>query len=296
MWRRTGPSMQIYNQCIPCFIQQAYDALQQVDSDDALTRRTLQRVLQETAGFSPERTPPEMAQRIHRMIREATGRADPYETIKRRSTDFALGMLDEVRAVIESSIDPFRMALRFSIAGNILDFALTSKWNELDLSNFIEETRLHPLDPAAVEDLRIAVQRAGSILFLGDNAGETVFDRLLIEQFPDTGIAYAVKGGPVINDVTLADARAVGLHHVAELIDNGSDAPGTLLDDCNDSFRKRFSEADLVIAKGQANYETLSTASRPVFFLTQVKCPVIGRDLGEPVGRWIIREHQGVAA
>lgn len=286
--------MQTYSQCIPCFIQQAHDALQLIESDESQTHQTLQRVLQEAACFSSERTPPEMAQITHRIIREETGRTDPYEKIKRRSTELALRMEDEVRAVIEGSIDPFKMALRFSIAGNILDFARTSNWNQLDLSNFIEETRLHPLDDAAVEQLRKAVRRAGSILFLGDNAGETVFDRLLIERFSGADIFYAVKSTPVINDATRADAQSAGLHNVAELIENGSDAPGTLLDDCNASFRWLFNEAGLVMAKGQANYETLSNASRPVFFLTQVKCEVIGRDIGEPVGSWIIREHKGV--
>ncbi|VGO22384.1 damage-control phosphatase ARMT1 family protein [Pontiella sulfatireligans] len=285
--------MQIYNQCIPCFIQQAYDALQQVDSDEALTHRTLQRVLQEAARFPTTRTPPEMAQITHRIIREETGRADPYEKIKRRSTEFALRIMDEARAIINGSIDPFKMALRFSIAGNILDFALTTKWTQLDLANFIENTRVQPLNDAAVEQLRKAVRRAGSILFLGDNAGETVFDRLLIEQFPNTDVFYAVKGSPVINDATLADARAAGLHEVAELTENGSDAPGTILEDCNAPFRWLFNEAGLVIAKGQANYESLSQAKRPLFFLTQVKCPVIGRDLGEPVGGWVVREHKG---
>lgn len=286
--------MQMYNQCIPCFVQQAYDALQQVGSDAATTRNALRRVLLEAAHFAPGRTPPEMGQLTHRIIREETGRADPYEQIKQRSTTLALALMDEARSVISGSIDPFKMALRFSIAGNILDFALASNWNRLDLANFIEETRLQFLNTEAVEQFRAAVRGTPSILFLGDNAGETVFDRLLIEQLPRAKVFYAVKSFPVINDATLADARAAGLHEVAELVENGSDAPGTLLEDCSTAFRRLFNEAGLVVAKGQANYESLSQSVRPVFFLTRVKCPVIAGDLGEPVGSWVVREHMGV--
>lgn len=110
---------------------------------------------------------------------------------------------------------------------------------------------------------------------------------------PAGKVDYAVKGAPVINDATLEDALAAGLDEVAELIDNGSDAPGTILSDCSATFRRYFDDADLVMAKGQANYESLSCAEREIFFLTQVKCPVIGRDLGKPVGSWIIREYKG---
>ena len=255
--------------------------------------RALQRVLAASSEFGMEESPPRMAQIIHRIIREETGKSDPYAAIKEKSTTTALRLLDEARPLVGGAIDPFKMALRFSIAGNIMDFALTSKWEQMNLASFIEETRLKGLDDEAVELFRNAVNGAQEILFLGDNAGEAVFDRLLIEQMPHAHITYAVKGAPVINDVTLKDAQDSNLDQLAELLENGSDAPGTLLPDCSPEFQKRFSEADLIIAKGQANYETLSESDRPIFFLTQVKCPVIGRDIGKPVGSWIVQYHPG---
>lgn len=285
--------MHTYLECIPCFVRQAYDALQQVANDDALAHRALRRVLAASAEFKMDLSPPEMAQTIHRIIREETGNPDPYAEIKARSSTVALRLAEEARPLINGSIDPFKMALRFSIAGNIMDFALTSKWDEINLASFVEETRLKELDEAEVETLHSAVNAAQTILFLGDNAGEAVFDRLLIEQMPNAKVTYAVKGAPIINDVTLKDALDSGLDQVAELMDNGNDAPGTILSLCPPAFQKRFAEADLVIAKGQANYETLSTADRDLFFLTQVKCPVIGRDIGKPVGSWIVQHHHG---
>jgi uncharacterized protein with ATP-grasp and redox domains len=267
--------------------------LRQAACSEELIHRTLQRILLEAARFPLDRTPPEMGRIIHRIVREESGNRDPYAAIKSESTRNALQLMGNVRRVITGSARPFEMAVRFSIAGNIMDYALLSKWSPLELDSLTEKTRRESLDTASVEKLHTAARRARSILVIGDNAGETVFDRLLIEQMEGAAIYYAVKGSPVINDATLHDARAAGLDRVAELVENGNDAPGTLLEDCSESFRRIFDEAELVIAKGQANYETLSQAARPVFFLTQVKCPVIGRDLGEPVGRWVVKEHMG---
>ena len=286
--------MHTYLECIPCFVRQAHDALRQVTDDEALMHRALRRVLMASSEFEMDLSPPEMAQTIHRIIREETGNSDPYAKIKAQSTAVALRLAEEARPLITGAIDPFKMALRFSIAGNIMDFALTSKWDQMNLSTFLDDTRLQSLENEAVEPLREAARKAHTILILGDNAGEAVFDRLLIEQMPNAKTTYAVKGAPIINDVTLKDALASGLDKVAELIDNGNDAPGTILSLCPPAFKKRFDEADLVIAKGQANYETLSEADRNLFFLTQVKCPVIGRDIGKPVGSWIVQYHAGL--
>ena len=132
--------------------------------------------------------------------------------------------------------------------------------------------------------------------FLKDNAGEIVFDRLLIERLPPGKVTVAVRGFPVINDATLADAEGAGIHEVAEVIENGSDAPGTILDDCSESFRDRFDKADLVIAKGQGNYETLSEVDKDIYFLLKAKCPVIARDIGCQEGAMILKRSKSMAA
>jgi uncharacterized protein with ATP-grasp and redox domains len=125
-------------------------------------------------------------------------------------------------------------------------------------------------------------------LYLADNAGEIAFDRLLVERISPGRVTLAVRGAPVINDATLADAQAVGLDKIVEVIDNGSDAPGTILDDCHSDFRRRFAGADLIIAKGQGNYETLSDGPGNLFFLFKAKCPVIADHIGQPVGTQIM--------
>jgi len=131
------------------------------------------------------------------------------------------------------------------------------------------------------------------ILYLADNTGETVFDRVLIETL-DLPVIYAVKEGPILNDATREDAIAAGLDQVAKIVSTGSDAPGTILARCSESFQQLYNQAKLIIAKGQANYETLSAGGPRVFFLLQAKCPVIAGDLGVPLRSIILKQGSGL--
>jgi len=135
---------------------------------------------------------------------------------------------------------------------------------------------------------------AKSILYLADNAGEIVFDRLLIEQLPRERVTVAVRGAPILNDVTWVDATTVGVDTLVKVIDNGSDAPGTVLADCSDAFQKQFAEADLIISKGQGNFETLSDSPENIFFLFKAKCPVVADQVGCPVGTQVLHHCKGV--
>ncbi len=134
--------------------------------------------------------------------------------------------------------------------------------------------------------------QARDILYLGDNAGEVVFDRVLIERLPYDEVTFVVKGSPVINDATMADAEAAGLTDLVEVITNGSDGPGTILKTCSPQFRERFGQADLIIAKGQGNYESLSEVDKSIFFVLKAKCPVIARDLDCTIGEMILRRNE----
>lgn len=144
-------------------------------------------------------------------------------------------------------------------------------------------------DCRQLEAFKEAVSQAERILFLADNAGEIAFDRLLIELLPTEKVTVAVKGKPVINDATLEDARMTGLTDLVEVVDNGSDAPGTILASCSQAFRDRFEKAYLVIAKGQGNYESLSDSDKDIFFILKVKCPVIAQGLHCAAGSMILQ-------
>jgi damage-control phosphatase, subfamily I len=281
--------MKTYYDCIPCFIRQALDALREVNSNQVIIDRSLRRILREASNFDLNLSPPEMGQIIHRIIREETGNNDPYKAIKDRSITMAKKIELSIRDRILACFDPFGMAVRFAIAGNIMDFALASAWNNDKINDSFNKAKKQSLNTKTVQKLKSSIENANTVLVLADNAGETVFDRILIDYFPGKAtVTYAVKGGPIINDAVLEDAEASGLKEVAILIDNGNDAPGTILNKCSGSFKQVYNDADVVIAKGQANFETLNTADREIYFLTQIKCPVIAEHYNYVLGDWVV--------
>ncbi len=189
--------------------------------------------------------------------------------------------------MVDESDDPLHIALRLSIAGNIIDFGVADHYKDLWIN--LEEVLSKPFAIDNEAALRAALANSAQVLFLADNAGETVFDRLLIEVLK-VPVVYAVKESPIINDATVADAVSAGLDQVSRIVSNGADAPGTILSLCSQDFLQIYQAAPLVIAKGQANYETLSEAGSKVFCLLQVKCPVIADDIKAPVGSIVIRQ------
>ncbi len=275
--------------CIPCFVRQALEAGRQISHDDELIADALRNILRSISDFDIRLSPPEMGQQIHRILRQEVGCDDPYLQIKKNSTRIALSIVPEVRKQLELSEKPFEVAVRFAIAGNILDFALASAWDDATIRASFEKAGRHPVDTKMICQLKQQLDKAENVLILADNAGETVFDRLLIEQLPEhLDITYAVKGSAVINDAIEADAIDAGINGIATIINNGTDAPGTLLSQCSEAFIEYFNSVDIIIAKGQANFETLNTADREIYFLTQIKCPVIATYYGYQTGDWIV--------
>ncbi|HBA55260.1 damage-control phosphatase ARMT1 family protein [Syntrophorhabdus aromaticivorans] len=260
--------------CIPCFIRQALEAARFTSDNPTLHEAVVRRVLDAAAKIDLMQSPPVVSRWIHRQLREITGCRDPYHSVKERFNRAALALLPELSMKVGVSQDPLTSAVRLAIAGNAIDLGPENAVALEDLRQTIFQTFSEPLY-GNLEGFRRSVAAAGCILYLADNAGEIVFDRLLIERLPMERITLAVRGHPVINDATMADAEAAGLHRLVTVIDNGSDAPGTMLDDCSTEFREVFEKADIIIAKGQGNYETLSDVPEKMFFLLKVKCPVI---------------------
>jgi uncharacterized protein with ATP-grasp and redox domains len=276
--------------CIPCFARQALDAARFVTDDPEVHEEVVREVLRAAAEMDLSDTPPAVGQRIHRRLREITGVEDPYRNVKDRFNRMALEMLPDLRDRADRAKDPLPLAARLAIAGNVIDFGVRADVNEDEVRESIgaalEEPFFGEIDP-----FREAVSEARSILYLADNAGEIVFDRLLIERLPLERTTVAVRGGAVINDATRVDAEEAGLTELVEVIENGSDAPGTILSDCSQEFRERFRNTDLIIAKGQGNYETLSQEDGSIFFLFKVKCPVIAAHVELPVGTHVLLQQ-----
>ena len=273
--------------CIPCIIRQAVQAARFVTSDAAVHERIVRDVLATAATMDLKQSPPVVGQKVHRMLREMTGMDDPYHAIKAHFNRVALEMLPALSVNVKAASDPLAMAVRYAIAGNVIDLGITNDLTDNEVRRALDQVLSEPF-VGDWKEFRRAIADAKSILYLADNAGEIVFDRLLIEQLPPGRVTLAVRGGAVLNDATMADAWTARLQEIAEVIDNGSDAPGTLLGDCSGPFLKRFTEADLIIAKGQGNFETLSEEAANIFSLFQVKCPVVATHTGLPIGTHVL--------
>jgi len=271
--------MRTYFDCIPCAVRQVLDSTRMITDDETVHERVVREVLALWQQVDMRQSPPAIARDVHRIVRRLTGVMDPYLEIKERYNRLALEMYPELKQKVAASPDPFETALRLAIAGNIIDFGTNSGVNEDMVTETVTRSLTEPLDLEAVAELKEAVEQAPDILYLADNAGEIVFDRLLIEQMPMGKVTLAVRGAPILNDVLRADAQMVGLTDLVEVIDNGADAPGTILEWCSESFRRRFVDAALIVSKGQGNFETLNETDKDVFFLLRPKCAVLARHL-----------------
>ena len=280
--------MRTYFDCVPCFVRQVLDSVRMTTGDERLHEKVLREALKMASEMDLGQSPPAMAQKIHRFIREITGVDDPYLEVKSSFNTLALRMYPELKQQIEASIDPIETAVRLAIAGNIIDFGVDSSVDPIRVEETIAASLTGALAAESLELFKELVSQAQDILYLGDNAGEIVFDRLLIEQLPFEKITFVVKGGPILNDGVMEDAKTVGLTDIVDVIDNGSDAPGTILDGCSETFRNRFDRSDLIIAKGQGNYETLSDIDKNIFFLVKPKCNVLARHLGCEIGSLVL--------
>ena len=286
--------MRTYFDCIPCFIRQAIDSVKLITDDEAIHEQVLRRVLGLASEMNFYQTPPAMAQKINRVIRQLTGIDDPYKEMKKHFNAFALELYPRLQKVVFESEDPFETAVRLAIAGNIIDLGVKSSLEISEVERSINESLVIPFDRTNLDEFKNALIGAQNILYIGDNSGEIVFDRLLIEQIGPERITLAVRGKPVINDATIEDAHAAGLTDLVKVIDSGDDAPGTILESCSKEFHIHFEESDIVIAKGQGNFESLSDVDKNIFFLLRAKCPVIANHLDCNIGEMILHKNNSL--
>ena len=280
--------MKVYLDCIPCFLRQALEAARWATDDECSQRAVLDRVAQLISGLPLNATPIEMGREIHRAVRKVTGTDDPYREVKKQVNDRALELYSDCQSRVEASVDPLLTALKVAAAGNVIDFATNSVF---DLNRSIEECLRDGVRMADYPTLKERLNDITDVLYLGDNAGEIVFDRLVVEQLTTLGkrVTYAVRGEPIINDATVEDASYVDMDKIALVVSSGSDGPGTSLRWCRAEFVDRFRDAELIISKGQGNFEGLSDVKAPIFFLLKVKCPVVAQELGERLGQVVLR-------
>lgn len=273
--------MKIKPDCLPCFIRQVIDAAEQTGAGQSEIEALVRDELAWLAVQDFDQTPPELTTLLHQRIKKALSCPDPYFDLKERYNQIALELYPELKAVTETAGDPLFTAIRLSLAGNVID---STFGQEFEVKKELKQVLKQPLTIDDYQAFRERLDQAGLVLFLSDNAGETVFDRVLIEELKGKRVVYAVNEEPILNDATVSDALIADIDEVAEVMSDGSGAIGTILNQSSPEFVAVFNAADLIISKGQANYELLDQSDRPIFFLLKAKCPVVARSLGCQVG------------
>ena len=275
--------------CITCaidsFVQLAEKGMIPADKHEEAMRRLLSFLSQ----MDYAQGPPWLGKEMHALIREVSQNPDPYKSLKQQFNSEMLGMYPEFKRLVTQSSNPFNTALRLAIAGNIIDFGPNHRFDHHKTISRVLNAEL-ALDDSTV--LQQEIQRAQTLLYLGDNAGEIVFDRLFLETIDHPDVWFAVRGSAIINDALEEDAREVGIANLATIISNGDNAPGTILENTSETFQELFNRADLVIAKGQGNFESLNQVNKKIFFLLMIKCDQVAKVVGVPKGSYVVMQNQ----
>ena len=281
--------MKTFLDCIPCFMNQALKAGKIATTDQVKLKKILDEVASVIKDIPLENTPPETGGIIYKIVSEVTGLTDPYKNIKQKNIAQALEIYPEYHKkvlAVEDVKERLSLAIKIACAGNVIDLGVDRVF---DLKSDIEDAINHKFKIWHFDQFYAKLNSAQTILYIGDNCGEAVFDKILIEQLK-ADVIFATREIPVLNDVTMKEAMQIGIHNYAKIISSGVTSPGAIIKDCNKEFIDLFTTADIVIVKVQGNYEALSIEDGDIFFLLKAKCPVIARDAGVEVEDFIFEK------
>lgn len=266
--------MKVHPSCRTCLLKQSIKLLK--NNGRAGDIESIEKFIDER--FTEDRVTAELGTELHREIKRITN-GDPFRDEKEKSNRAALKLAGHARTLIENAEDSLNQSFKIAIAGNLIDFGI------YDFDVNLEELGAALSDEFAIDDFEEIKRRiagAGRILYLCDNAGEIVFDRLCIEEIQKFGtiVTAVVKSGPIVNDVTMHDAQVAGLSEVCSVIESGTDSVGVILRESSEEFLREINSADLIIAKGQGHFETMEDMKLPIAFLLKAKCEIVASVLG----------------
>jgi len=273
-------------ECMACYLRQTLQVSRVATNDETLHLKALQQVTELIGRMDMEKTPPENSVAVYETIAKICNCADPYREIKQLSNEQALAVLPEFKKEMMAGGDPLATALRIAIGGNIIDYGAM---HSFDVDAAMERCLKAPF---VVDHSRVLLQRLrtldsdAKVLYLADNSGEIVYDSLVVGELAGMGldVTVVVKSGAIINDALIDDAKFCGIDKLAHVIENGTRCPGTPLTSCSPELLQAFDTADLIISKGQGNFETLSESVAEIFFLLTIKCSVVGAHLADISG------------
>jgi len=269
--------------CIVCMFKQGLNTARLVTDDPTVHLKVLNALGKHVAELPEGGTPAVVSQPAYEIASAVTGVKDPYAQIKRDTNQAAMAVVEDIRRVIASSPDPLDSALHAAAAGNVIDLGIG---HAFDIEKDIEAFMHRPFTFSAIDTFRTQLGTGRKLLYLGDNAGEIVFDALLVEQILATGteVTFTVKSGPVINDATMEDADTTGMSALVPVLETGSADIGVNWERCSDAFREAFETADVIIAKGHGNFETCNERPENVYFLLKAKCELVAGEIGCKLG------------
>jgi len=269
-------------ECIPCIIKQAYDSAKRFTSDNTeLQFKIVKEACSAVLSIEENSTSPKFSSVIQNIIEKNTGFTNPYKKLKEKNIKEARCYIPYLETIVENSYDKLQMAVRAAIIGNIIDLGANP---EFDIEYEVNRITNNNINLDSLKNFKDDLENSNLILYIGDNFEEALFDKILLKQLLPKKIVFAVRSKPILNDITLEDAKILGIDKICRVIESGSKIAGTDLFQCSPEFLNLFEKADLVIAKGQGNFETLLNVNRPVYFLFKVKCNVIARRSGLLVG------------
>jgi uncharacterized protein with ATP-grasp and redox domains len=286
--------MKVYPECLPCLVRQGLNAAERLNLPKEKLFEVAKGGLRYLSEFENyDKTPAYYAYYIQKLVKELTGEEDPFKEIKKISNQKALEIAnsDLIREFLKNG-DRLRNALKLSAIGNILDFAILSEEEAFKkLTELLEkEFAVDHYDRFKKE-----LENSERVLIIGDNAGEIVLDKFLVRELKnsDKEVVYAVKGKPILNDATMEDAQEVSMTSLCRVVDNGNDRVGTDLSVASGEFLKEWEKADLIISKGQANFESLSDINdKPIYFLLTAKCRPVANETGaKKVGALVFKRN-----
>ena len=280
--------MNIHLECIPCTVNSYLRLVKSGVVPASLEEEILRRLLEYLSGVEYDQSPPVLGRKMHRLIRECLQYADPYRGIKERYNRMMLELYPEFGKLVERSADPFDTAMRLAIAGNVIDLG---PQDQLDVPETLSRVTRAGLAIDDSRQLRYDLEKAGSLLYIGDNCGEIVLDKLFLSCLDVQEKYFAVRGHPVINDAAPEDAEMTGMADVARVITTGDDSPGAVWESASKEFKDVFKKADVVISKGQGNLEGLmDVPHKGIYFLLVTKCDLIAHRLGTGKGEFIVKK------
>ncbi|MGI6650076.1 MAG: damage-control phosphatase ARMT1 family protein [Bacillota bacterium] len=270
--------MRLSIDCLPCLINQAVRMAKIHLESEEQRHHLVKRIMRELAAIDDNTSAPYVAQIIQRALKEALQNPDPYQEQKHYYNQEMLKLEDDLFNLVASARDRLQAALKLSAAGNIIDFGPGYDLSRDKVIETVRETMTKDIDQDVFVLLKSDLKKTRHLLYLGDNAGEIVFDKVFIrtikKQYPELEVIFATRGKPVINDATEEDAYFVGIDAYAKIINNGTDIPGTVLEQCSPDFLRIFEKADLIIAKGLGNFESLYGTDLPrnLYYIFLCKC------------------------